>query len=350
MLTHARLVLQRGPSAVAATGVEALIVDECDVAAGTVADLAGLPFVSLCLSPPRYLDDHVPPPYFGWMPGRGPLARARNWLGNAFVSRRFAPLLATINSPRRAAGLPLLRTVNDLYSPLAILTQLPKALDFPRPDPPARLIHVGPLLDPAARRRLDFPWTRLNGKPLIYASVGTLLNQHRELFETIAKACDGLDAQLVLSLGGGRLRPDDLGPLPAEAVCVHYAPQLDLLARAGLTLTHGGLNTVLESLAAGVPVVAIPVNNDQPGIAARLQWSGTGASVPWGRLSVRRLRSAVQRVLGDGGYRANARTMQAAMQSSDALSRSADVIERVLWTQLRARRPPRLASTASATR
>src|SRR6266853_6737775 len=55
--------------------------------------------------------------------------------------------------------------------------------------------------------------------------------------------------------------------------------RLSLLKRAALCITHAGLNTSLESLAQGVPMVAIPVTNDQPGVAARIAYTKTGEFV-----------------------------------------------------------------------
>jgi UDP:flavonoid glycosyltransferase YjiC (YdhE family) len=73
------------------------------------------------------------------------------------------------------------------------------------------------------------------------------------------------DVQLVISLGGG-LKADDLGPLAGNPVVVNYAPQVELVRRTALTISRGGLKTVLEALSYGVPQVVIPVTNDQPGL------------------------------------------------------------------------------------
>jgi UDP:flavonoid glycosyltransferase YjiC (YdhE family) len=119
--------------------------------------------------------------------------------------------------------------------------------------------------------------------------MGTLQNRQQNVFYTIAEACAGLDAQLVISLGGSG-SPDSLTGLPGSPLVVGYAPQLELLQKAALTITHAGLNTTLESLTNAVPMVAIPVANDQPGVAARIAWTGAGEVVPFARLSVPKLR------------------------------------------------------------
>jgi hypothetical protein len=81
-------------------------------------------------------------------------------------------------------------------------------------------------------------------------------------------------------------------------------PQFELLDRAALTITHAGMNTTLESLARGVPMVAIPITNDQPGVAARIVWTGSELMVPLYRLTPKRLRRAVVRVLGEPSFAA----------------------------------------------
>ena len=92
---------------------------------------------------------------------------------------------------------------------------------------------------------------------------------------------------------------------------------LSRLRRAALTITHGGLNTALESLARGVPMVVLPVTYDQPGVGARVEWAGVGRSIPVGRVTVDRLRDAVRTVLGDPAYRMRAGSIRASIAAAD---------------------------------
>jgi MGT family glycosyltransferase len=111
---------------------------------------------------------------------------------------------------------------------------------------------------------------------------------------------------------------------------VKYAPQLEIVKRAAAVITHAGLNTTLESLAEGVPLVCIPLGNDQPGVAARVAARGVGLVVPRRKLNAKRLRSAVSAVLTDEKYRRAARETQAAILQVDGLDQAADTIESVL--------------------
>ncbi len=319
------MILRDGPDAVRNTDVEALLVDEADMG-GNVAEYLGLPFVSIAMFPPLVQDDRIPPFCFGWAAGQDRISRLRNELGFRLLSKVAAPIFKVVNDQRRVWGLPPLKRSTDALSKLAQIAQLPAALEFNVPGRPSVLHYTGPFVDAHQRPRVDFPWDRLDGRPLVYASLGTLQNGSESIFRTIAKACAGLHAQLVISLGGG-LDPARLGSLPGDPLVVRYAPQLEIVKRAAAVITHAGLNTVLESLAEGVPLVALPLGNDQPGVAARVRARGAAIVIPQQKLTAEKLRRAVQAVLENPAYRDSARKLQAAFQQVDGLNRAADIIE-----------------------
>jgi MGT family glycosyltransferase len=323
----ARMLFRDAPAAIRDEGVDSLVVDQIEMAGGTVAEHLGLPFVSAAAALPINLDASVPPCIFPWPHRAGVGARLRNRVGNAASEWILAGVLRTINRQRRAWGLPPARDYQSLFSRLAQVAQLPAALELPGRRLPPHVHHTGPWTDAAGRAPVDFPWSRLDpGRPLAYASMGTLQNGVLRTFRVIAEACAGIDLQLVISLGGGQ-DPALLGDLPGDPLVVGYAPQLDLIRRSAVTISHGGLNTALESLAQGVPQVVLPVTYDQPGVGARVEWSGVGRSIPVGRLTVERLRDAVRLVLGDPAYRERARRLRSSIEAADGLNRAADVIE-----------------------
>jgi UDP:flavonoid glycosyltransferase YjiC (YdhE family) len=325
----ARMVLRDGPEAVRAAKAEALLVDEAEFA-GSVADYLSLPWISVALIPPLVPDDRFPPFWFGWRAGQDRLSRFRNRLGILLLSRAAAPIFTELDRQRKAWGLKPFRHPGEALSPLAQITQLPEALEFEvAGEKPAALHYTGPFIDPELRPEVEFPWDRLDGRPLIYASMGTLQNGSEAIFKTIADACAGLDAQLLISLGGG-LDPASLGKLADDPLVVRFAPQLEILERAALVITHAGLNTVLESLSEGVPMVAVPLGNDQPGVAARVKARGAAVVVSRRRLNTARLRKAVMLVLQENRYREAAQVLQRTIQKLNGPSRAADLIEQML--------------------
>ena len=331
-----RMTLRDGPGAVRTANVEALLVDEAEFA-GNVADHLGLPWISIALIPPLLPDDRFPPFWLGWAAGQDRLSRLRNRLAIHLLLRISAPIFREVNRQRIAWGLKPHTRHEEELSPLAQIAQLPEALEFEiLGKKPAGLHYTGPFLNAQQRPAVDFPWNRLDGRPIIYASLGTLQNGSEAIFRTITDACAGLDAQLVISLGGG-LDPAKLGNLAGEPLVVHFAPQLEILKRAALVITHAGLNTVLESLCEGVPMVVIPLGNDQPGVAARLKARGACVVISRHRLSPSKLRKAVMLVLQDKGYRKAAQVLQSAIQQLNGPAHAVDLIEQVL--KLRSTQP-----------
>jgi zeaxanthin glucosyltransferase len=114
-----------------------------------------------------------------------------------------------------------------------------------------------------------------------------------------------------------------------------FAPQQAVLARADLCITHAGLNTVLDALAAGVPLLALPIAFDQPGVAARIVHHGLGERLaPW-RASRAGLQRLIEQILGDGAYRTNAARQAEALRSAGGLQAAADLIESALAPHMR---------------
>ena len=324
----ARMVLRDAPSAVREAGVDALLIDETDVS-GTVAEHLGLPFVSIAIIPPIYDDDRVPPFFFGWPAGQGALSRLRNRMARHLINWIAKPLFKVVNAQRAQWDLKPLRRSIDSLSQIAQVALMPADFEFASAPRPAILHYTGPWVNSAQRPPVNFPWEKLDGRPLVYASLGTLQNGSERIFKIIAEACARLPLQLVISLGGG-LAPDSLGELLGDPLVVAFAPQLEVIKRAHLVITHAGINTVLESLAEGVPLVAIPQGNDQPGVAARAKAIGVAVVVPRRRFSVARLRRAVRVVLEDPSYRARAQALSRRMRQIDGPAMAAEIIERAL--------------------
>lgn len=323
-------LFEEAPRAIKEAGVEVLLVDQdCPIGA-TVADVLDMPYVTVCAAAPAHHENTIPPASSPWPYSTGLWAQLRNQAAFALFELVSRPLLSDLNHWRRKAKLPEYSMFEDSFSRLAQITQLPAAFDFPRMALPPHFHYVGPFLSKPAQP-IPFPWERLDGRPLIYASLGTLQNRNSAIFKTIAAACAGLEFQLVISLGGNG-NPDDYRDLPGQPVVVAFAPQLELLSRARLTICHAGLNTALESLSNGVPIVAIPFADDQPGMAARLAWQGAGLVVSPAKLSASVLHSAIERVLNEPSFKQETLRLQAAVLTSGGVRQAAAIVEAVLAT------------------
>jgi MGT family glycosyltransferase len=309
------------------TGVEALVLDPVQFFVELAAMKARIPYVTVATA--LYLDyfGYTPLCCYDWPHETTPEALSRNRKGVAEFTR------LVYNERTKAyakeAGIKLdWDAPTGLFSQLAYVTQVPKEFDFENPLLPPQFHYTGPFHDGKGRPKVDFPWERLTGEPLIYASMGTIMNGRADVFRTIiAGAAKHKGAQLVLSIGD-QLDPKQIGPVPSNAIIVNQAPQLELLKQTSVCITHAGLNTVLESLAQGVPQIAVPVTFDQPGVAARIAHKQTGVVTSLDKLNADHLAFLVNQVLTDSTYRENARTVQKAIADANGLSRAADLLER----------------------
>ena len=323
----ANAICRYGPATIQRSGVDLLVVDQNEPAGGTVAQHLGLPFVNVLSALPLNREPKIPPPFVPWGYTGRVVTTVFNATAYALFDRLIAPINRVLNEHRQRWKLPLIKRPDDTFSELAQLSQLTEDFDFPRASRPAALQYLGPFRD-NSRPTVPFPYERLDGKRLVYASFGTLQNRKEEIFQVVAAACADLEVQLVISAGGGGA----LGAtrLAGTPIVVEYAPQLDLLTRAAVCITHGGMNTVMESLSCGVPMVALPVTNDQPAVAARLRWARAGEVLFPGRLRATQLKAAVRRVLEFPEYLARARQLQMSIERAGGVERAADIVEGVL--------------------
>jgi zeaxanthin glucosyltransferase len=339
------VIIRQVPAMLREDNVDLMLVDQLSMGGGTASELAGVPFLSICNALMVNRDELAPPFFTNWPYRSDRIGRLRNWAGNTFFEVFGRRLLRILNDLRREHGVRPFERMSQEHSTLGQIAQQPAEFEFPRRSLPEHVYFTGPWHDPSSRPAVEFPFEKLDGRPLVYASMGTLQNRQHFIFGVIAEACAGLDVQLVLSLGGGG-KPEDLGKLAGNPIVVESAPQLKLLERAAMCITHAGLNTALECLSNGVPMLAIPIANDQPGVAARIVWTGTGEMVPLSKLNAAKLRTAIQHVLGHEKYRENTRKLQHKIGSRDGVLMAADLIEEAL-SEIRSAGPPAEKHTAN---
>jgi zeaxanthin glucosyltransferase len=201
--------------------------------------------------------------------------------------------------------------------------------DFVGPEAriPPNTYLVGPSLPPEARGdEVGFPWERLGAKPVVYLSFGSQISWQPELFRLIAEAAAPLGVTLVLS-AGELAGTEFTRTLPGDVVAVPYAPQRQLLPRASAFISHGGANSVMEALTEGVPLLLLPVCNDQPVQAHFLTRSGAGLALDLRTLTVDDCRAALARLLEPGTpLRAKVAALSASYRARDGAKEAAERI------------------------
>ncbi|MEU4679721.1 macrolide family glycosyltransferase [Micromonospora sp. NPDC023737] len=181
-----------------------------------------------------------------------------------------------------------------------------------------------------------FPIDQLRD-PVVYVSMGTVFEVGPRLLGSLATALAPLAGSVIISTG--HTDPAALGALPDNVIARRSVPQPDVLARAALFVTHGGVNSVNEAMYAGVPMLVVPQGADQSLVASRVVDLGAGLSIRTEDVEVEVARDLAQRLLDEPRFRAAASTLQVAQRQAGGYSRAADELERYVQHAGRANRP-----------
>jgi zeaxanthin glucosyltransferase len=326
-----KTTLDQLPARLETEDVDGLVIDTVHYFAELAAIRLSIPYVHIWNILPIDTSGQTPPCFFGWPYDNSAAAIARNLEAVNKYRANLTPVIAVAKSWAQSQGLQIDWNEPDAtLSKRALITQTPREFDFPNPSLPDHFYYAGPFKEERGREPIHFPWDRLTGLPVIYASMGTLVNGDEGIFNSIIEAVAGIKGvQLVLSTGNN-IDINALRSLPSNTIVAPSLPQVALLARAHMCITHAGINTVLEALSAGVPLVAIPVGFDQPGIAARITYHQVGQSLPAATLTPEALSAAIRNVLNNPIFRCNAQRLQKVIAKTNGLKLAAGLIETAL--------------------
>ena len=165
---------------------------------------------------------------------------------------------------------------------------------------------------------------RPHDRPLVYVSLGTVLNNAPDFYRSVLQALSGMACDAILSIGDA-VDPAALGPVPGNVRIFPRVNQLEVLAGADVFLTHCGMNSVSESLLCGVPMVLFPQHGEENAVAIRCEQLGAGLRLK--RPSASCIRSALEAVLGDDRYRRAAQTVAEDFARCGGAAEAADFVE-----------------------
>jgi MGT family glycosyltransferase len=276
----------------------------------------------------------IPGPDIPPLGSRVGVLRTRRMRARARAVRAIGALLALpgrrrIDQLRANHGLPPLEaSVNEVLGqlPLYVVASVPE-LDLNRHDLPPSVRYVGPLLwhppdPPGTAEWLD---TVRADRPWVHVTEGTSHYQDPFVLRAAAAGLAGAPYEAILTTGRRRE-----GSISAEAPNVHVRDWLShdtLLPRCAALVTTGGAGTTMAGLRAGLPLILVPTSWDKPDIALRMVEAGVAVRVPPRRCTPQALRAAVDEVLGDARYRANARRIADKLAAAPGPEGAAEHIE-----------------------
>ncbi len=267
-----------------------------------------------------------PAPGPGFLPSHTLLGRARDRTVSRVLVALFNRGLPAVNRARTEQGLPPLRQVLEQFDRVQrVLVLTSESFDFHGDSHPPHLRYVGSsLADPSWVEDWRSPWPPGDTRPLVIVSLSsTYMAQERVLARSM-EGLSGLDAR-VLVTSGPAIDPASL-PAYANTTVVRSAPHAQLFGEAAAVVTHAGMGTVTRALAAGVPLVCVPMGRDQLDVAARVVHTGAGLRLrPGAKPSA--IGTAVERVIAEPGFRAAAERMGASIRADAEAQRGLKELE-----------------------
>lgn len=247
------------------------------------------------------------------------------WVSDYLRRLEVAPLLEAL---RADYGLP---PDPDTEMPFRYLhlAFMPRSFADPdRPLPPTAHFFRPDFVDGTGEERLPAWIETLPDHPTVYATLGTTFGHRADVFSAILNGLRDEPITLILTVGRHH-DPRQFGPQPEHVHIAGYVPQSLLLPRCDLVVAQAGLSTVLGSLAHGLPMVMVPLAADQPIHAGRCAALGAGLVIPPAEIAPESIRAGVRAVLGEPGYRAQARRVRDEMASQPGAEQAVTLVERL---------------------
>ena len=308
--------LQRRPA-------DAVVANFFVFGAQIAAEAEGVPFAFLVSNILSFKGSGTPPLGPGFKPAKGPIGRARDAALNRLMARLFDKGLDRLNEVRRANGLePRASVLENFEHADRLLLMTSRAFEYEQFTPPPNVRLVGP--------RLDDPvwvggWAPPAGDdPLVLVGMSSTFMDHADVLQRVATALGELPVRGLVTTGPAI--PAGSIDAPANVTVVDRAPHSEVLRHASAIVTHAGHGTVIKALAAGVPVVAMPLGRDQLDNAARVAHHGAGLRLK-PKASSDAIARAVERVLDEPSFRASAERLAAAIAAETAEDRAAEELE-----------------------
>jgi MGT family glycosyltransferase len=174
------------------------------------------------------------------------------------------------------------------------------------------------------KENLDFPFEKLEGKKVIYISLGTIFGSYDlELYNIFFKSFADSDAIIVMSAYNVDLSQFDI---PNNFIVRNYVPQSELLKYTDAAITHAGMNSISDLIYNNIPFVALPMGADQPALAKRAEELGAAISLDVTKLNVEVLRDSVEKVLNDPSYLKNIKNISQSFKEAGGYKKAVEEI------------------------
>ncbi|PCJ20456.1 MAG: hypothetical protein COB04_04155 [Gammaproteobacteria bacterium] len=189
---------------------------------------------------------------------------------------------------------------------------------------------VGPSI-PENRDAVNMDFSFIKGKQVIYVSLGTLHNQDINFYKNIITAFKEQEDSHVIMSVGKQTDITELGPIPTNFTVENFVPQLDVLKKTDLFITHGGMNSLNEAMYFGVPVIILPQQVEQAFNGRRLKKMGVAKILNSKKTTPEIIKQTAQEVLSNPSYKTSAEDYSVELRDGGGYVAAADAILRYVY-------------------
>jgi MGT family glycosyltransferase len=309
-----------------------LYIDTYDVLAETVAEKFDIPYAHASATVLLYFEKGIPPVGSGF-DIRTP---RRNFFKNFYYFGLTVPyILKTYLNEKKA-----LKSIDPAWkrknissvSPYLFIMYTTDSIEYHRNMFIPQIYYVGPsILEPAEEDLPDFPWEKLNkDRPMVYIATGTLFSEfykdfYKNTLEALREENFPIPVQVVMAMGKQELI-DELGDIPSNFIVVPYAPQIKLLPKASVVVTHGGVNSVNEALIEGKPMLVVHCGLDRVDMGKRIVHKNAGLCFGHNESTVEKIQNAILQLLQEKKYAQNAEQIMMATNRCNGPDTAAKLI------------------------
>ncbi|CAN5458246.1 glycosyltransferase [soil metagenome] len=322
---------------------DAMVVDFSFLGGSLAAEIAKIPYAVVYHSGLPFRGKGIPP-FGSGLPINGDQSACKQY--EVLEEKLLAKLTSRVNAARRAWSLPSQQEdiLRRPASPWLNLVTSVSAAEAPRDNLTANTMFVGPCFGKRGASA-EFPFDKLRADRFkVYVSLGTVFNNKPQVFRKILEALDSPAYQVIVSAGAAYEKLQR-GPIPSNALLFKSVPQVELLARIDMFISHGGNNSINEALAAGKPIIVLPIGGEQADNASRIIYLGVGRKVDTQRFTAEDLRTVAEELRTNSSFAERAQEISRAIGATQGAVTASRCIERIARNHASLERPAGLGPT-----
>jgi len=321
-----KVVCKELPTVLERNNIDLMVIDQLDPASALVADKCKIKFITACNAMAIVLHRDIPLFFTSYDYTEKPSYIRHIWekwmlIFTNLILKKDTKIL---NKYRKKWNMEKRIGMNRYFamSKIATFSQQSPLLEFPLTDINKNWAYCGPIRN-TQTTNYDLPVVPKDDIKNVYISLGSIQGSRLDLLMETAKNCKEMGLRPIIA-HAGRLDKNHIQDLEKYALVFDYIKQPEIFEICDFLISHCGLNTVLDALSFGRPIIAIPLGIEQAAIATKITRTGSGIMLK--RFSRKNIQKAIIEITSNLEYSLNAKRIQKDIELSGGAKRAANII------------------------